>query len=150
MNRADLSEKLFREGYNCAQSVFGAFADVVGLSEKDAMKISSPFGAGVGKLREVCGAVSGMTMVLGYMKGYDSPTDSEGKKKLYHTTQDLINEFKDKMGGSYICRDLLHLKEGEDLPEPAVRDENYYKSRPCIKCCRTASEIMEKFLEESK
>lgn len=148
MNCSDLSEKLFREGYNCAQSVFGAFADVVGLDQETAMKIASPFGAGFGKLREMCGAVSGITLVLGYIDGYSDKSDFDGKKRLYQKTQNLINDFKSEMG-TYICRELLHLKEGEDLEEPAVRDENYYSSRPCIKCCRVASMILEKYLADN-
>lgn len=146
MNRADRAEELFRKGYNCSQSVFGAFNDVVGLDLDEAMKIASPFGAGFGKLREVCGAVTGMCMVAGYKNGYSNPTSMEEKKRVYKLIQDMCNEFKEKKG-TYICRELLNLKAGEDLPEPAVRDENYYKSRPCIGACRTATEIIEKHLE---
>ena len=79
MSRADKAEALFREGYNCCQSVFGAFTDVTGLDLEAAMNHASPFGAGFGKLREVCGAVSGMTMMAGYLRGYSSPTDRDGK-----------------------------------------------------------------------
>ena len=146
MNRSDYAEKLFREGYNCAQTVFGAFHDVAGMELKDAVKIASPMGAGFGKLREVCGAACGMTMVLGCVKGYSDSKATTEKKELYELEQKLMNEFKDKMG-SYICREMLNIKDGEDLPEPAVRDENYYKSRPCIKACRTAVEILEKELK---
>ena len=145
MNRADGAEELFKMGYNCCQSTFGAFCDVTGLNLDDAMKIASPFGAGFGKLREVCGAVTGMCMVLGYVKGYNDPKAREDKIRVYKTIQDMCNEFKKKMG-SCICRELLKLKEGEDLPEPAVRDDNYYKSRPCVNCCRVAAEIVEKYL----
>ena len=145
MNRADRAEELFRMGYNCCQSTIGAFIDVTGLDLDEAMKIASPFGAGFGKLREVCGAVTGMCMVLSYKKGYNDPNDREGKIELYKTIQDMCKEFKDKMG-SCICRELLNLKEGEDLPEPAIRDENYYKSRPCVNACRVAAEVVEKYL----
>lgn len=145
MNRADRAEELFREGYNCCQSVFGAFTDVTGLDLETAMNHASPFGAGFGKLREVCGAVSGMTMMAGYLKGYSSPTDREGKIAVYHLIQDMAAEFE-KAQGSIICRDMLNLKPGEDLPEPAVRTEEYYQSRPCISAVRTAAEIIEKYL----
>ena len=145
MNRADRAEELFRMGYNCCQSVFGAFNDVAGMKLDEAMKVASPFGAGFGKLREVCGAVTGMCMIAGYMNGYNDPKNMDDKKRVYKLIQDMCNDFKEKQG-SYICREMLNLKEGEDLPEPAVRDENYYKSRPCIRACRTAAEIVEKYL----
>ena len=127
--RADRAEALFRQGYNCSQSVFAAFADVVGMSVEEAAQLASPFGAGFGKLREVCGAVSGMTMLAGKLKGYSDPKAREEKE------------------GSIICRELLGLEKGEDLGEPAVRTEEYYRSRPCVGACRTAAEIAEKYLQ---
>ena len=145
MNRADKAEELFRKGYNCSQSVFAAFADVLGMSVEEAAKIASPFGAGFGKMREVCGAVSGMTLAAGYLKGYDDPADYESKKELYRLIQNMCAEFKEHEG-TFICRDLLGLKEGEDLAEPSVRTEEYYQSRPCIGACRTAAGIAEKHL----
>ena len=147
MNRADKAEELFRSGYNCAQSVFAAFADAVGMTEPEAAKIASPFGAGFGKLREVCGAVSGMTLLAGYLGGYDDPADAEGKKALYRLEQKMCGEFEDRHG-SIICRELLGLAKGEDIGEPAVRTEEYYRSRPCVGACRTAAEIAEKYLLE--
>ena len=145
INRADRAEELFRQGYNCSQTVFATFADVLGISVEEAAREASPFGAGFGKLREVCGAVSGMVMVAGRLAGYSDPKDSEGKKELYHLIQEMCAEFEKNMG-SIICRDMLNLKPGEDLPEPAVRTEEYYQSRPCIRACRTAAEIVEKYL----
>ena len=123
MNRPDKAEELFRKGYNCSQSTFAAFADVLGMTVEEAAKIASPFGAGFGKLREVCGAVSGMTLLAGYM----------------------CAEFEEREG-TIICRELLGLKKGEDLGEPSVRTEEYYQSRPCIGACRTAAEIAERYL----
>ena len=143
MSRADRAEELFRQGYNCGQSVFAAFADVLGMTVEEAAKIASPFGAGFGKLREVCGAVSGMTLVTGYLKGYSDPADYESKKELYAFIQKICAEFEERQG-SIICRELLGLKKGEDLGEPSVRTEEYYRSRPCIGACRTAAEIVEK------
>lgn len=147
MNRADRAEELFRQGYNCSQTVFATFADVVGMSVDEAAQLASPFGAGFGKLREVCGAVSGMVMVLGKLEGYSDPTDSESKKALYHLVQELCGEFEAKHG-TIICRELLGLKPGEDLAEPAVRTEEYYRSRPCIGACRTAAGILEEYLNK--
>lgn len=143
MNRADRAEELFRQGYNCGQSVFAAFADVLGMTVEEAAKIASPFGAGFGKLREVCGAVSGMTLVAGYLKGYSDPADYESKKEVYALIRKMCAEFEDSQG-SIICRELLGLKKGEDTAEPAVRTEEYYRSRPCIGACRTAAEIVER------
>ena len=145
MNRADKAEELFRKGYNCSQSVFAAFADVLGMQVEEAAKIASPFGAGFGKLREVCGAVSGMTLLAGYLKGYDDPADFESKKELYRLIQKMCAEFEESKG-TIICRELLGLQKGEDLGEPSVRTEEYYRSRPCIGACRTAAGIAEKYL----
>lgn len=144
INRADRAEALFRQGYNCSQSVVGAFADVLGMSMEEATRIASPFGAGFGKLREVCGAVSGMTMIAGQLKGYSDPQDKEGKIALYNLIQEMCKEFANREG-SIICRTLLNLQPGEDLPEPAVRTEEYYKTRPCIGACRAAAGIIEEY-----
>ena len=145
MKRSDRAEELFRMGYNCSQSVFAAFADVLGMSVEEAAKIASPFGAGFGKLREVCGAVSGMTLLAGYLKGYDDPDDYEGKKEVYALIQKMCAEFEESRG-TIICRELLGLKPGEDTVEPAVRTEEYYQSRPCVGACRTAADIAERHL----
>ena len=145
ISKADRAEELFRQGYNCSQSVFSAFADELGMSVEESAKLASPFGAGFGKLREVCGAVCGMTMLVGAVKGYSDPTDSEGKKALYELEQKMCAEFE-AVHKTIICRELLGLKKGEDLEEPAVRTEEYYKSRPCVSACRTAAEIAEKYL----
>ena len=145
MNRPDKAEELFRKGYNCSQSTFAAFADVLGMTVEEAAKIASPFGAGFGKLREVCGAVSGMTLLAGYLNGYDDPADYESKKELYRLIQKMCAEFEEREG-TIICRELLGLKKGEDLGEPSVRTEEDYQSRPCIGACRTAAEIAERYL----
>ena len=89
MNKADKAESLFRTGYNCSQSVYAAFAEELGITVEEAAKKASPFGAGFGKLREVCGAVTGMVMVIGDLYGYDDPKDAAGKKQLYVLVQKL-------------------------------------------------------------
>lgn len=146
MNKADSAEELFRMGYNCSQSVYAAFAEDLGMSVEEAAKRASPFGAGFGKLREVCGAVSGMVLVLGDLCGYQDPTDAAGKQALYALVQRLCGSFE-KSEGSLICRELLGLAKGEDLAEPAVRTEEYYQSRPCVGACRRAAEILEAEME---
>lgn len=146
MNKADRAEELFRMGYNCSQSVYAAFAEELGMSVEEAAKRASPFGAGFGKLREVCGAVSGMVLVLGDLCGYQDPTDAAGKQTLYALVQQMCGSFA-ASEGSLICRDLLGLAKGEDLAEPAVRTEEYYQSRPCVGACRRAAEILEAEME---
>ena len=131
MNKADKAESLFRTGYNCSQSVYAAFAEELGITVEEAAKKASPFGAGFGKLREVCGAVTGMVMAIGDLYGYDDPKDAAGKKQLYALVQKLCGAF-------------------EDLEEPAVRTEAYYQSRPCVKACRRAAEILEEYVKEQK
>ena len=145
MNKADSAEELFRMGYNCSQSVYAAFAEDLGMSVEEAAKRASPFGAGFGKLREVCGAVSGMVLVLGDLCGYQDPMDAAGKQALYALVQRLCGSFE-KSEGSLICRELLGLAKGEDLAEPAVRTEEYYQSRPCVGACRRAAELLEAYL----
>ena len=149
MSKADRAEELFRQGYNCSQSVFASFAEDIGMTTEEAAKIASPFGAGFGKLREVCGAVSGMTLLAGYKRGYSDPDDYDSKKELYALIQKMCAEFKDEEG-SIICRELLGIKKGEDLAEPAMRTEDYYRTRPCIGACRKAAEIAEKYLCEEQ
>ena len=145
MNKADSAEELFRMGYNCSQSVYAAFAEDLGMSVEEAAKRASPFGAGFGKLREVCGAVSGMVLV--HLCGYQDPTDAAGKQALYALVQRLCGSFE-KSEGSLICRELLGLAKGEDLAEPAVRTEEYYQSRPCVGACRWAAELLEAYLTD--
>ena len=149
MNKADKAESLFRTGYNCSQSVYAAVAEELGITVEEAAKKASPFGAGFGKLREVCGAVTGMVMVIGDLYGYDDPKDAAGKKQLYVLVQKLCGSFE-ASEGSLICRELLGLEKGEDLEEPAVRTEAYYQSRPCVKACRRAAEILEEYVKEQK
>lgn len=147
MNKADSAEELFGMGYNCSQSVYAAFAEDLGMSVEEAAKRTSPFGAGFGKLREVCGAVSGMVLVLGDLCGYQDPTDAAGKQALYALVQRLCGSFE-KSEGSLICRELLGLAKGEDLAEPAVRTEEYYQSQPCVGACRRAAELLEAYLTD--
>ena len=132
----------FEEGYNCAQAVLLAFSDVIGLDKETILKLSSSFGGGMGRLREVCGAVSSMFMIAGILKGYTSPNNDEIKGNHYALIQELASDFKSKCG-SIICRELLGLSDGADSPVPSKRTEEYYQERPCENCIKIAAEIIE-------
>lgn len=147
MTKRELAESLFLKGYNCAQSAAGAFSDEVNLPLDVLLKIASPFGGGAGRLRKMCGALSGCFIVLGLLNGYSDPDDYEGKKELYKSVQKIALEFKSK-NRSYICKELLNTK-GESPPEPSVRDENFYKTRPCAKFIGDCAEILENFLKNA-
>ena len=143
-DRAQKAKDNFIKGYNCAQSVFLAYADLLGFSEEDAARFSSPFGAGFGRTREVCGTVSAMTMLLGYFEGNADPADQEGKTRIYTRERELIDLFL-KEQKSIVCREILGLEKGEEEPPaPSVRDLAYYESRPCLGCVETAARIIEK------
>ena len=145
MNRVELSEKLFKDGYNCSQAVVGAFSDKLDIDFETLMKLSSSFGGGMGRLREVCGAVSGMFMVLGLLKGYNSPDDNAGKKAHYENIQALAKEFEEE-NGSIICRELLGLSVKKEEPIPEKRTDEYYKKRPCVEMVKSAVEILERVI----
>ena len=142
---ADKAMEYFREGYNCAQAVALAFAEPCGLDETVALKLSSSFGGGMGRLREVCGAVSAMFMVAGLLHGYTSPTDRDGKAEHYAFIQSLAAKFKEK-NGSIVCRELLSKPAGTDNPAPDERTAQYYKKRPCAELVGDAAEIIEEYL----
>ena len=121
MNKKNLDEskyaqkamELFQEGFNCSQAVFLAFEDKYEMNHREALMLSSSFGGGMGRLREVCGAVSGMFMVAGILYGYDNPTDQEGKTRHYKRIQELAGEFE-KYNSSIVCRTLLGLDQHKD------------------------------------
>lgn len=136
---------LFKEGFNCSQSVFLAFEDLHKIDRKTALKLSSSFGGGMGRLREVCGAVSGMFMAAGILYGYDDPKDYEAKKEHYERIQLLAKEFE-SCNGSIVCRQLLGLGEGKDAPAPEKRSEEYYKKRPCAELVGMAAAILEQYI----
>ena len=135
--------QLFLDGYNCAQAVAVAFCDVTGLEEKFAARMVSSFGGGMGRMREVCGAVSGMFFVLGQLYGYDTPDDVR-KKQLYTNVQELGEKFRDRCG-SIICREIL--KNPPSDPNPSPRTAEYYKTRPCVHMVLVAAQLVDAFIE---
>ena len=137
--------ELFRQGYNCAQAVAVAFCDVTGLEPDFAAKMASSFGGGMGRMREVCGAVSGMLMVLGLLYGYDTPGDDAGKKLQYQAVQALSSQFREQTG-SIICREIL--KNPPSDPNPTPRTEAFYAKRPCARMCLVAGRILDAYIAE--
>ena len=144
MNHVERAVELFVEGYNCAQAVAAAFGDLTGLDEKTAAKMASCFGGGMGRMREVCGAVSGMLMVAGVLYGYDDPKATTEKRELYAQVQAMAGQFREELG-SIVCRDLL--KNPPSDPNPTPRTEQFYKDRPCARMVATAARIMDEFIE---
>ena len=136
-----IAKSLFESGYNCAQAVLCAFADVTGLDQDTALRLASSFGGGLGRMREVCGAVSGAAMVLGLVCGSPDPTDHTAKTAHYHRVQDFARQFRER-SGSIICRELL-AGVGTPGDDPEQRTAAYYKKRPCAELVAQAAEILE-------
>ena len=148
MNHSEKAKELFHSGYNCAQAVVLAFSDVTGLGEKTATMLSSSFGGGIGRLREVCGAVSGACMVAGVLYGPTDPNDHEAKMTHYARIQQLAARFKE-VNGSYICRELMGLPAGASDPEPEKRTEAYYHRRSCAEYVEIAARILDEYIAEN-
>ncbi len=148
MTKGDAAYENFLKGYNCTQAVTVAFAKELGLSEDTAARLSCGFGGGMGRMREVCGTFSGVVMVLSWLYGYSDPKDVTSKKELYEKIRELANRFREQ-NGSIICRELLGLEKAEQSAAPEPRTPEYYKKRPCPELCRSAAELLEKFIEEN-
>lgn len=143
MKHGEKAAELFLEGYNCAQAVMVAFSDVTGLEPEFSAKMISSFGGGMGRLREVCGAVSGMLAVAGILYGYDSPTDDEKKKAHYELVQRLAEAFRQE-AGSIICREIL--KNPPSNPTPTPRTAEFYAQRPCARLVYLAATILDEYI----
>ena len=143
MNHSERAAELFMNGYNCAQSVVVAFCDVTGLEVDYAARLSSSFGGGMGRMREVCGAVSGMLLVAGILYGYDTPGDDESKRKHYALVQMLSGMFREQVG-SIVCREIL--KNPPSDPTPSPRTTEYYAKRPCARMVMTAARLMDEYI----
>jgi len=144
MDHSQLAAELFLSGSNCAQAVLLAFGNLTGLEPELAAKLSSSFGGGMGRMREVCGAVSGMLMVVGLLYGYEDPGQGDrAKKEHYARVQELSARFRQE-AGSIVCREIL--KNPPSDPNPSKRTEEYYKTRPCTRMVMLATEIMEDYI----
>lgn len=139
---------LFKEGYNCAQSMVGAFADLYGFSEEQAFRMAASFGGGIGRMRQTCGAACGMFLLAGLDCGAVDGKDREGKSKNYAVVQELARRFEAEHG-SLVCAELLGLKPKTPIVAQAeARTDEYYAKRPCAKMVETAARIFATYLEE--
>ena len=148
MTRAERAKAYFMEGYNCSQAVAMAFSDLMGMSEQTVAKLTSGFGGGVGRMREVCGSITGMTFVMSALYGYDDSGDARGKQKIYAEVQKLSEKFREE-NGSIVCRELLGLSAKEVSPPiPDQRTNQYYRKRPCAELVECSAEILEDYINE--
>ncbi|RKM55369.1 C_GCAxxG_C_C family protein [Butyrivibrio sp. CB08] len=148
MTRREAAMENFMKGYNCSQALTLAFADLVDMDEKTLSKLASSFGGGMGRLREVCGSVSGMFMIAGLLYGYDGPETGDIKADHYAKIQELAKRFEEKHG-TIICREMLGLDVRHDVPTPEARTKQYYEKRPCPEIIGNAAEILDQFIKEN-
>lgn len=141
--------ELFKEGYNCSQSVVAAYADMYGFTREQALKMSASFGGGIGRMRQTCGAACGLFILAGLKTGCTEGKDKDGKEANYKLVQEFAEEFK-KRNGSIICAELLGLAKNAPTPTtPEARTAEYYKKRPCVKMVEEAAKIWEEYLSKN-
>lgn len=141
------ANELFCMGYNCCQSTFAAFCPATGLPEETALRLASGLGAGYGRQREICGAVSGICMTAGLLYGYSDAAADEEKTATYELVRKLCAAFREKQG-SLLCRDLLGLEGAEESAVASARTAQYYEARPCAELCRFAAELLAEEMEK--
>lgn len=147
-DRIDKAVALFKEGFNCSQSVVAAFADMYGFTHEQALRMSASFGGGIGRMRETCGAACGLFLLAGLETGATEGSDREGKAANYALVQELAEEFK-KRNGALRCADLLGLSKTEPVVStPEARTSQYYAKRPCSKMVEEAARIWCEYLEK--
>ena len=149
MDHPSEAKRLFLEGYNCAQAVFCAFCDLTGMDIDAAARLSSSFGGGMGRLREVCGTVSGALLALGVLRGYDDPKNPEAKKAYYALVQEYARRFREK-NGAIICRELLQNVTAAPGGAPEERTPEFYARRPCLRLVCDAAAILDEMLLETQ
>ena len=139
-SRVERAKALFKQGFNCSQSVFAACADLYNIDETTALRISASFGGGIGRMRQTCGAACGMFLLAGMQNGSAIPGDHEGKMHNYAYVQELAEQFKQD-NGSLICSELLGIAPKPQDPKPEARTEAYYQKRPCVEMVASAVRI---------
>lgn len=144
--QGDAAYAWFLKGYNCSQSVVAAFAPQLGLTEEMALRLSAGFGAGIGRMREVCGAFCGVVTVLSMV--YADPTDPKDKSRMYALVQQAAEQYRARNGGSIICRELLAKAGAAPAGGTAAeeRTAEYYKKRPCPELCRICADLCAEFI----
>lgn len=144
--QGDAAYAWFLKGYNCSQSVVAAFAPQLGLTEEMALRLSAGFGAGIGRMREVCGAFCGVVTVLSMV--YADPTDPKDKSRMYALVQQAAEQYRARNGGSIICRELLAKAGAAPAGGTAAeeRTADYYKKRPCPELCRLCADLCTEFI----
>ena len=144
--QGDAAYAWFLKGYNCSQSVVAAFAPQLGLTEETALRLSAGFGAGIGRMREVCGAFCGVVTVLSMV--YADPTDPKDKSRMYALVQQAAEQYRSRNGGSIICRELLAKAGAAPAGGTAAEDRtaDYYKKRPCPELCRICADLCAEFI----
>ncbi len=147
LDKGEQAKAFFKEGYNCSQAVALAFCDEIGIERRKLLRMVSSFGGGMGRLREVCGAVSGMFFAAGALYGYDDPKDTQAKKEHYARIQELAAQFQAETG-SIVCRELLGLEGRDHSPVPSERTAEYYKKRPCQEMVAIAARLMETYIAD--
>jgi C_GCAxxG_C_C family probable redox protein len=154
-DRVEKARRLFKEeGYNCCQAVVLAYNDLFNIDDKLAASLASGFGGGMGRMREVCGSVSGMVMLAGLIYPADNPSDKNGRTRNYALVQEVAEEFR-MINGSIVCKELLGLvpmgsseSAPKESPEPSDRTNEYYKKRPCEELVGISARIIgEKLLK---
>jgi C_GCAxxG_C_C family probable redox protein len=146
--RIEMAVSLFKEGFNCSQSVVAAFADKYGFTREQALKMSASFGGGIGRMRETCGAACGLFLLAGLETGATEGADRNGKAANYALVQELAEEFK-KRNGALRCADLLGLSKKEPVVStPEARTDQYYAKRPCVKMVEEAARIWCEYLQK--
>ena len=146
MTRKEQAIEYFKQGYNCSQAVVLTFKDVLTIDAEELCRIASPFGGGLSRMRETCGAVTGMVLVLGNLIGYSTPELGEKKHELYKKTQEILRIFENRYG-SLTCGKLLNLSQKHDDPKPTPRDHSFFLNRPCPELIGGAAEILEEGLK---
>lgn len=146
--RVQKAVDLFMNGYGCCQSVVAAFADLYGFTEEQALLIGAGFGGGVGRMRMICGAVSGIVTLVGMKDGQTRGDDREGKAHCYKVVQELLAKSKEE-NGSLICAELLGITGPVPLGNfiPDERNSEYYKKRPCGAKVESAAKIFAEYLD---
>lgn len=145
ISRVNDAVEMFLQGYNCAQSVFATYADLFDMDRETALKVSCSMGGGMGRMREVCGTVSAMSMLAGLKTGNVDPENQQAKTENYELVRLMADRFKEE-NGSIVCRELLGITEREASAAPEERTGLYYKKRPCKEMIRLAAQIVEETL----